>query len=180
MTFAQFRHTLALCTRSLGVRLMRLRLFDRVRRYIRPGRGGSRSRGSTRPGPPAVGNSAVVPPAGRHRRDQVPDPDQGSASPPVSTATTGGAGALDGGWPVERAPQPELPRRVRRARPGSGGASPRTEPPPASAAGAGTAGAGTAGTGPAGPWPPTAVGPGPQTSDPRTPASGTGAPESTA
>ncbi len=108
---------------------MRLRLFDRVRRYIRPGPGGSRSRGSTRPGPPAVGGSVVVPPAGRHRRDHVPAPDQVSASSPVSTAMTGGAGALDGGGgPAEPAPQAELPRRVRRARTGADRAGPGTGP----------------------------------------------------
>src|SRR5580704_7877310 len=120
---------------------MRLRLFDRVRRYIRPGPGGSRSRGSTRPGPPAVGNSVIVPPAGRHRRDHGLAPDQGSASPSVGTATTGGAGALDGGGPAGRTPQAELPRRVRQARPEAGRASPGTEPSAA-------VGAGTAGTGP--------------------------------
>ena len=142
---------------------MRLRLFDRVRRYIRPGPGGSRSRGSTRPGPPAVGGSVVVPPAGRHRRDHVPAPGQVSASSPVSSAMTGGAGALDGGGPVEPAPQVELPRRVRRARTGAGRAGPGTEP-----SGARPAGAGTAGTGPAGPWPPGAAGPGPRMPDPGT------------
>ena len=61
---------------------MRLRLFDRVRRYIRPGPGGSRSRGSTRPGPPAVGDSVSAPPAGRHRRDHVSAPGQISAGAP--------------------------------------------------------------------------------------------------
>ena len=145
MTFAQFRHTLALCTRSLGVRLMRLRLFDRVRRYIRPGPGRSRSRGSTRPGPPAVGGPAVVPPAGRHRRDHVSAAGQGSASSP---SMTDGAGALDGsGGPAGPAPQVELPRRVRRARP--------WPPEP------GADSAGPAGTRPSGPWPPNAVGPEP-------------------
>ena len=120
---------------------MRLRLFDRVRRYIRPGPGGSRSRGSTRPGPPAVGGSVVVPPGGRHRRDHVPAPDQVSGSP-ASTPMTGGAGALDGGGPVEPAPQVELPRRVRRARTGPGRAGSGTEPSAATAAGAGTTGEG--------------------------------------
>ncbi len=124
---------------------MRLRLFDRVRRYIRPGPGRSRSRGSTRPGPPAVGGSAVVPPTGRHRRDHVSAPGQGSASSP---AMTDGAGALDGsGRSAVPAPQVELPRRVRRARPWP------PEPEADSAA--------PAGTRPGGPWPPSAVGPEP-------------------
>jgi hypothetical protein len=61
----------------------------------------------------------------------------------------GGAGALDGGGPVEPAPQAELPRRVRRARTGTGRTAPGTEP-----SGARPAGPGTAGTGPAGPWTP--------------------------
>src|ERR1035438_9068476 len=51
---------------------MRLRLFDRVRRYIRPRPGGARSRGGTRPGSPAVSGTATLPPAGRHRRDHMP------------------------------------------------------------------------------------------------------------
>src|SRR4029077_16409031 len=148
---------------------MRLRLFDRVRRYIRPGPGGSRSRGSTRPGPPAVGGSVVMPPAGRHRRDHVPAPGQASANSPVSSAMTGTAGAPGGGGPVEPAAQAELPRRVRRARPGTGRTGPGTEPSGARPAGDGPGGAGPGGAsraGGAGPEAPGAAGPGPRIPDP--------------
>ena len=140
---------------------MRLRLFDRVRRYIRPGPGGSRSRGSTRPGPPAVGGSVVVPPAGRHRRDHIAAPGQESDSSSVSTAMTGGAGTLDGGGPVEPAPQWSCragcagPDRAGPGRTGPGHQA-RGQPeraPPGRAAW---------------PWPPNAAGSAPPTAGPGT------------
>jgi hypothetical protein len=57
---------------------MRLRLIDRVRRFLRPGPGGARSRGMTRPGGPVTGSAAST---GRHRRDYA-SPGQPGASPP--------------------------------------------------------------------------------------------------
>ena len=106
---------------------MRLRLIDRVRRYIRPRPGGSRSRGSTRPGPPVLGPPAVgaasVPPAGRHRRDHVPGaPGQLAAAAPVSTQTGEGPGpAADSGTPAPVSPRADLPRRMRPEPPGNAG-----------------------------------------------------------
>ena len=48
---------------------MRLRLIDRVRRYIRPGPRGSRSRGPARTGSSGMGSAPSPSGAGRHRRD---------------------------------------------------------------------------------------------------------------
>jgi hypothetical protein len=135
---------------------MRLRLIDRVRRYIRPRPGGSRSRGSTRPGPPAVG-VVLVPPAGRHRRDHGPGtPGQAAAVEPVSTWTGEGPGpASDSGRPAAPRPQAGLPRRVRpglpgnaATQPGAAGAGPaRREIPWTASDGPGTTGTGTETTG---------------------------------
>jgi len=142
---------------------MRLRLIDRVRRYIRPRPGGSRSRGSTKPGPPAVG-VVSVPPAGRHRRDHVPGtPGQVAAVAPVSTWTGEGPGpAADSGRPAAPSPQAGLPRRVRpglpgnaATQPGAAGAGPaRRDIPWTASDGPGTTGTGTEtpGTGAETPW----------------------------
>src|ERR1700722_11707449 len=128
---------------------MRLRLIDRVRRYIRPRPGGSRSRGSTRPGPPALGppvvGAASVPPAGRHRRDHVPGaPGQIAAAAPVTTQTGEGPGpAADSGRPAPASPRAGLPRRMRPEPPGNAG------PATTGWAGTGPASTGPASTGPA-------------------------------
>ncbi len=148
---------------------MRLRLIDRVRRYIRLRPGGSRSRGSTKPGPPAVSSAVSVPPAGRHRRDQVAAPGPVSVGESPGATMSGGTQAPeDIGRPAEPSPPPELPRQVPRpAVPGRAGsttsgagsttsgtepvrirparrATPWTGPGPA---GTGTPGTGTPGTG---------------------------------
>src|ERR1035438_5197591 len=95
MTLGMFRHTLApgppgTRSREYGVRDMRLRLFDRVRRSIWPGRAGVRSptraNGAPKPSGPAVTS-------GRHRRDEswpsaAERIDSAAARPSLSRPTT--------------------------------------------------------------------------------------------
>ncbi|HUY51392.1 MAG TPA: hypothetical protein VMV92_37770 [Streptosporangiaceae bacterium] len=107
---------------------MRLRLIDRVRRYLRPGLAGSRSRGSARAGRPAAGGAPASPGTGRHRRDYgsavAAEPavlpgaaPQGSAGsrPDDAAAVRGEAGRRSGETAGQAgAPRAELPRRVPR------------------------------------------------------------------
>ena len=159
---------------------MRLRLIDRVRRYIRPGPGGSRSRGSTRPGPPvggwlcrrATGRPASSRPRSRARARCPP-------AAPVSTAMTDGAGALDGSGGSARASPaggvaaPGTPRPAGRAGPAPGAGirsrASRSGPGRPSAGPPGRGQRARADTGPAErPWPPGRAG--------AAPARGTAAP----
>ncbi|MGP8001777.1 MAG: hypothetical protein ACLPKI_31305 [Streptosporangiaceae bacterium] len=133
---------------------MRLRLFDRVRRYIRRGPRGSRPRDPARtgtPGDPArtgsPGTGSAPSPAGsgRHRREFAfrPATPVGTAAPP-GTATGSPADPA-----APESPPGELPRRVprragRAAEPGAGPAQPGAGPPAAGQARAATAGAGQA------------------------------------
>jgi hypothetical protein len=119
---------------------MRLRLIDRVRRYIRPGPRGT-SRGPARSGTSATGSAPSPSGAGRHRREYGHRPavpadgapssfGKPAAEPPSTAAPSAGQ-------------QPaELPRRVPR---GSGPASPASTGP----ASTGQASTGQASTGPA-------------------------------
>jgi len=106
---------------------MRLRLIDRVRRFLR--RGSARSRG------PVNGNAATTFGAGRHRRDY---PDQPlPRRPPGTPPGPPPAGAPAGGRPP--APPPPgtggpLPRRAPRPpAPGRSAAGPSAAGPPATA-----------------------------------------------
>ncbi|HTT52134.1 MAG TPA: hypothetical protein VMH35_12100 [Streptosporangiaceae bacterium] len=120
---------------------MRLRLIDRVRRYIRRGPRGSRTRGPARAGPPGTGSAPSPAGAGRHRREyafRAATP-AGTAAPPAPPAPASGSAA---GPPPPGAPPSELPRRVprRAGRPAQAGAG----PPAAGQARAATGGAGQA------------------------------------
>ena len=60
---------------------MRLRLIDRVRRFLRPGRGGARSPGTAGSGGPVNGSAASSYSSGRHRRDYLAPGQPGPAQP---------------------------------------------------------------------------------------------------
>jgi hypothetical protein len=100
---------------------MRLRLIDRVRRYIRPGLRGSKARGPARSGSSGMGSAPSPSGAGRHRRDYEYRP-----AAPVDTAPPSSFGKPAAQPPVAGQPPAELPRRVpRRSGPASpAGASP--------------------------------------------------------
>jgi hypothetical protein len=89
---------------------MRLRLIDRVRRYIRPGPRGSRSRGPARTGSSAAGSAPAPTGAGRHRRDYGFRP-----ATPVDTAPATPATPSPGAPPSPGARPAELLRRVPRS-----------------------------------------------------------------
>jgi hypothetical protein len=89
---------------------MRLRLIDRVRRYIRPGPRGSRSRGPARTGSSGTGSAPGPTGAGRHRRDYGFRP-----ATPVDTAPAIPATPSPGEQPSAGSRTAELPRRVPRS-----------------------------------------------------------------
>jgi len=104
---------------------MRLRLIDRVRRYIRPGLRGSKTRGPARSGSSGMGSAPSPSGAGRHRRDfahrsALPV----DAGPPAPFGK--GAVAPPAPEPSAATPPTELPRRVPRhsALPGRASAGP--------------------------------------------------------
>jgi hypothetical protein len=106
---------------------MRLRLIDRVRRYIRPGLRGSKTRGPARSGTSGMGSAPSPSGAGRHRRDFAHRP-----AMPVDTAPPASFGKAAARPPVAEptaaTPQTaELPRRVPR-RSGPGGPAKASQP----------------------------------------------------
>jgi hypothetical protein len=119
---------------------MRLRLIDRVRRYIRPGLRGS-SRGPARSGSSGMGSAPSPAGAGRHRRDFGHRP-----ATPVDSAPPSAFGKPSAELPAAGQQTAELPRRVPR-RSGLGGPAGTSQPsvsqPSVSQPGAGQPGAGT-------------------------------------
>jgi hypothetical protein len=98
---------------------MRLRLIDRVRRYIRPGLRGSKARGPARSGSSGMGSAPSPSGAGRHRRDYGYRP-----AVPVDTAPPSSFGKPAAEPPAAGQPPAELPRRVPRRSRSAGPAGP--------------------------------------------------------
>ena len=132
---------------------MRLRLIDRVRRYIRPGPRGT-SRGPARSGTSGLGSAPSPSGAGRHRRDYGH-----RSGPPVDAAPPSSFGETAAESPTAELPgatpgSTELPRRVpRRSGRADQASTGRAAPGPVSTGPASTGQAGggppPAGTGPA-------------------------------
>jgi hypothetical protein len=123
---------------------MRLRLIDRVRRYIRPGLRGSKTRGPARSGSSGMGSAPSPSGAGRHRRDFP----HRSAMPvdTVPPASFGKAAAAPpAAEPSAATPRTtELPRRVPRHSGLAGQASAGSAVPGRPSAAAGPAATGQA------------------------------------
>ncbi len=114
---------------------MRLRLIDRVRRYIRPGLRGSKTRGPARSGSSGMGSAPSPSGAGRHRRDFGHRPAVPVDTAPPSSFGKPSAGPPTAGPPAAPPSSAELPRRVpRRSRPGgpAGASQPGASQPGAS------------------------------------------------
>ncbi len=122
---------------------MRLRLIDRVRRYIRPRLAGPRSRGSDKAGPPAGSSPAASSVAGsvstgRHRRTHqaagaaapAPFADTSGTSPraPQTSVTARRAETDWAGRPASPAPASPAPGRPAPGRPAGPAELPRRSP----------------------------------------------------
>ncbi len=93
---------------------MRLRLIDRVRRYIRPGLRGSKTRGPARSGSSGMGSAPSPSGAGRHRRDFGHRPAVPVDTAPPSSFGKAPAQPPAAGLASTPPPTAELPRRVPR------------------------------------------------------------------
>ncbi len=123
---------------------MRLRLIDRVRRYIRPGLRGSKTRGPARSGSSGMGSAPSPSGAGRHRRDfaHLPAVPVDTAPPSSFGQPAAGPPAAEPSGATPRAT--ELPRRVPRHSGLAGQASAGSAAPGRPSAGAGPAATGQA------------------------------------
>jgi len=112
---------------------MRLRLIDRVRRYIRPGLRGSKTRGPARSGSSGMGSAPSPSGAGRHRREFGHRSALPVDTAPPAAFGKGAAAPPAAGPPAATPPATELPRRKPRHSALAGQASPGpASPGPAS------------------------------------------------